>query len=278
MRIGVSSYSYSRYMRETGADLFDICRLAANTGFDAIEFTTLGGDDRTELATRLRTHCGELGLEIAAYTVGADLVAEDGEAAVSQLCREIDIAAALGAPLVRHDVCFRLPEGVTWEDAIGIMVPRIRQVTEYAQEKGICTCTENHGYIFQDSARVRRLIEAVGNENYGWLVDMGNFMCVDEQPTEAVRVAAPYAFHVHAKDFYFYSADNMPDEGFPTRGGNRLVGTVVGRGVVPVSDCLALLRRAGYDGVVSLEFEGGEDVLAAIDEGYRYLREQMSKL
>ncbi|MBO5897801.1 MAG: sugar phosphate isomerase/epimerase [Clostridia bacterium] len=273
MKIGVSSYSYARWMRETGASLLDVCRHAAKTGFDAIEFTTLGGDDRIAMARELRALCEELGLDVAAYTVGADLASGDGKSAVEALCREIDIAKALGAPILRHDVCFSLPEGMTWESAIEVMVPRIREVTSYAREQGIRTSTENHGFIFQDSARVRALIEAVGDSNYGWLVDLGNFLCVDEPPEEAVRVAASYAIHVHAKDFYQYTdPSTYPAASLATRGDRRLVGTVVGRGVVPLPSCLATLREAGYSGTLSLEFEGTEDVMEAIAEGYRYLR------
>ena len=39
--------------------------------------------------------------------------------------------------------------------------------------------------------------------NYGWLVDMGNFLCADDLPVHAVPIAAPYAFHVHVKDFLY---------------------------------------------------------------------------
>lgn len=278
MRIGVSSYSFARYMKETGASLLDVCRLADEIGFDAIEFTALSGQDRIALAGELRSLCEEQGLHIAAYTVGADLTVNDGEAAVEALCREIDIAVALGAPLLRHDVCFALPDGMSWEQAVLHLVPRIRAVTDYARQRGIRTCTENHGYIFQDSVRVQTLIEAVGDSNYGWLVDIGNFMCVDEHPIAAVRKAAPYAFHVHAKDFYLYTSDGVkPDGAFATRGGNALIGTVVGRGVVPVTSALRILKNAGYDGVVSLEFEGKEAVPEAIRQGYRYLREAVGK-
>ena len=64
------------------------------------------------------------------------------------------------------------------------MLPTIaanaRKVTEYAATLGIKTCSENHGTIAQDSYRVEKLFSAVAHENYGLLVDMGNFACVDE--------------------------------------------------------------------------------------------------
>ena len=273
MKIGVSSYSFGRYRRATGASLFDVCRKAKEIGFDAIEFITLDGADHIEQAKELRALCEELGLEISAYTVGANLMAEDVESVIQNLCYCVDVTEALGAKIMRHDVAYSLPEGVDWESAIEQMAPHIRRVTEYAKSKGIRTCTENHGFIYQDSRRVKKLIDTVNDENYRWLIDLGNFLCADESPLSAVRTAAPYAVHVHAKDFIFRPASSLDPEGFiRTRGGNFIRGTVAGHGVVPLYDCVKLLKDAGYKGTLSLEFEGLEDNIPALELGYRTLR------
>ena len=89
-----------------------------------------------------------------------------------------------------------------------------------------------------------------------------------------MAVAAPYAFHVHAKDFLFKPGNQIdPGDGwFKSRGGHYLRGTIVGHGVVPVAQCAAMLKKAGYDGFLSLEFEGMEDNLTALKAGYAYLR------
>ena len=274
MKLGISSYSFAKHVKSTGCDLFEVCRLAREIGFEAIEFIDLGVEDPIATAKELRTYCGEIGLTIASHTIGADLLNGDEEEILSKLYRYVDIAEALGAPLLRHDVCYSLPEGMTWEDAIPVMAPRIRRVTEYAASKGIRTCSENHGYIFQDSVRMEALIRAVGHENYGWLVDVGNFLCADEYPLEGVMRALPYAIHAHVKDFLYRKADELyvePDGFFKTRNGNLLRGTVLGHGDVPVAACVKLLRETGYDGVLSLEFEGAEENLPAIRLGYDYL-------
>ena len=102
---------------------------------------------------------------------------------------------------------------------------------------------------------------------------MGNFLCADENPITAVSRCAPYAFNVHAKDFLFKSGqEDQPEGFFMTRGGNFIRGTVVGHGVVPVKQCVAALKRAGYDGYLTLEFEGMERNEDALKIGARYLR------
>ena len=152
------------------------------------------------------------------------------------------------------------------------MAPRIREVSEYARERGVRTCTENHGYVFQDPRRVEELILAVGSDNYGWLCDIGNFLCMDCDPITSVSTAAPYTFHAHVKDFLFRDGTyDAPPKFITTLGGNHIRGTVLGHGVVPVKSCITALKRGGYDGWVSLEFEGMEDNIPALEAGFEFL-------
>ena len=278
MQIGVSSYSFSTYRSRTGCGYLALCDKAKELGFTGIEFVDLEGDHPLKTAAEIREHCETIGLSVIAYTVSADFMADDPEKTVAAVCRKIDICEALGAKLLRHDVCYSLPDDPLfgWEDAVARMAPYIRRVTAYAAEKGIRTCTENHGYIFQKPERVEALIRAVGHKNYGWLCDMGNFLCADADPVLSVTTAARYAFHVHAKDFLFKEGGTeQPDGFFPTAGRNWLRGTVVGHGVVPVAQCLEILKTAGYDGWVSLEFEGPEDPLTALSWGLQYLQKHI---
>ena len=278
MQIGVSSYSFSTYRSRTGCSYLALCDKAKELGFTGIEFVDLEGDNPLKTAAEIREHCETIGLSVIAYTVSADFMADDPEKTVAAVCRKIDICEALGAKLLRHDVCYSLPDDPLfgWEDAVARMAPYIRRVTAYAAEKGIRTCTENHGYIFQKPERVEALIRAVGHKNYGWLCDMGNFLCADAAPVLSVTTAARYAFHVHAKDFLFKEGSTeQPDGFFPTAGRNWLRGTVVGHGVVPVAQCLEILKTAGYDGWVSLEFEGPEDQLTELSWGLQYLQKHI---
>lgn len=272
MKIGVSSYSFSRYMKHTGANYLKICDLAREMGFDGIEFIDLDlnvqpAESVPALAAEIRAHCDSLGLPVAAYTVHADFI--DGTDEVERLKRQVDVAQILGAPVMRHDVTWR--RDIPWREIIDRTAANIREVAEYAQSKGVRTCTENHGYVLQDANRVEALILAVNHPNYGWLVDMGNFLCADEPPMHALPIAASYAVHAHAKDFLLKR--ESPGEGwFPTRNGWALRGTVVGHGVVPIADCVQVLRDAGYDGWLSLEFEGMEENLTALRCGLAFLR------
>ena len=119
MKIGVSSYSFSRYMKHTGANYFKICDLAREMGFDGIEFIDLDTNVQPAasvpaLAADIRAHCDSIGLPIAAYTVHADFI--DGENEVERLKRQVDVAQILGAPVMRHDVTWR--RDIPWREIV----------------------------------------------------------------------------------------------------------------------------------------------------------------
>lgn len=279
MKLGVSSYSFSKLLKKD-MDYIEVCNKAKEIGFSGIEFTTLyqryhKSIDVLEEAKNIRRHCERIGLEIIAYTVGANLIGENEKDEVEKLLFHIDVAKELGAPLLRHDVCYlpRDSKDVPYREIIEKIAPEIRKITSYAKQKGIRTCTENHGFVFQAPEIVKELILAVGDSNYGWLCDIGNFLCVDAEPVSSVRIAAPYTFHVHAKDFLYKTKDTgeCPFGYFKTASGNYLLGTVVGRGIVPVKECIKILKDANYDSWLSLEFEGLEEPIEAIKEGFEFL-------
>ena len=286
MKISVSSYSFQQYIGRGKLTQLDCVSKAKEMGFDAIEFIDISGtslDEQKEYAKSIRAEADRVGIEINAYTIGACLykdTEEENDAEFKRLCGQLEVAKILGASVMRHDVCYTLGKKGNAR-SFDLMLPTIarnaRRVTEYAESLGIITCTENHGYIAQDSDRVERLFNAVAHDNYGLLVDIGNFICADEDPALAVSRVAPYAVHVHVKDML---VRNEPTGSCvnPTRGGRYFVGTVAGEGDIPVKRCLNILKRAGYDGFISLEYEGREDCLTAIHRGLENIKKILEEI
>ena len=289
MRIGVSSYSFSSAVRSGALTPMGVVAKAKEMGFDAIEFAGIPvseGEDIKDAAKKVKDECEGVGIRNASYTIGADLLNGSGgdlDAEVERLKGEVRVAAILGVPCMRHDATRGFDASHTgprgFRDALPRLAKGCRAVTEYASDLGVKTMVENHGFFCQDSVRVEELANAVGHPNFGLLVDMGNFLCADDDPAIAVGRVMPYAFHVHAKDFHV-KPGTAPDPGagwFKSRAGNYLRGSIIGHGDVPIVQCLRVMKAAGYDGVLSIEFEGMEDALLGIQRGrenlVRYVEE-----
>ncbi len=288
MKIGVSSYSYQKLISSGKETQLSIMKIAKDMGFDAIEFIDLtppDGVSEAEYAALLKEESDKLGLPIVAYTVGANMLAEHGvDAEVERLCKKVDIACILGAKLMRHDAAWSAPSETKsfsgFEQVLPVLADGCRRVTEYACTKGVTTMIENHGFFCQDSCKVEKIITTVANPNFGALIDIGNFCCADEESNKAVGNLANYAKHVHAKDFHIKSGNALnPGSGFfKSRGGNYLRGAIIGHGDIPVYQCLKILKDSGYDGYVSVEFEGLEDCVDGIKIGAQNLKNMIDMI
>jgi sugar phosphate isomerase/epimerase len=288
MKLAVSTYSLARWRRESGKTLEEALDWIAGNGVEAVEFAGL--DDRgaaapLKRAAEVREYCRQQGLAPAGYCTGAELLCspEQQREVIDTIKQHMDVAAELGVKSMRHDVTrgFREDwEGPrTFEAALEVIAPAIREVADYAQAKGVKSTLENHGFYMQAPERVERLIQLVNHPNYGLTMDMGNFLCVNEDPVRAVQRLARYVVMAHAKDFHVRPKQTMPAKGwFATPTEIALRGAIAGHGAIDIPAQLRILKDSGYSGYLSLEFEGMEEPTMAVRMGLEYLREELKKI
>jgi sugar phosphate isomerase/epimerase len=284
MKFAVSSYSFSPLISNGTLNQLTCIAKAKEMGFDAIEFVDILPHDSSspdEYATKLREEAQHQQIVISCYTVGADFLNGcDGnmQAEIARVKEQVDLAEILGVSRMRHDATFGdnidSPSYRSFDTVLPILADACRQITVYAAKKGIRTMVENHGFFCQGAKRVEKLVNLVAHPNFGLLMDIGNFLCVDENPALSCAIVAPYTIYAHAKDFYIKNgAEPSPGDGFfRSRGGNYLRGAILGHGNVPVQQCLYALKRVGYDDTISIEFEGMEDHLQGIAIGLSNLK------
>lgn len=291
MQLAVSTYSLARWRTENKKTLEDSLAWIADNGVGAVEFT--GFDSKPNVtplkrASQLRKRCEKLKLDIAGYCTGAELLcpSEHQRAAIASLKEQVNIAHELGVGSMRHDVTrgwTDAAKGVkgpqTFKRALDVVTPAIRDVADYAQSKDLKTSLENHGFYMQAAERVEQLIKTVNHPNFRLTIDLGNFLCVNDNPTAATRRLAKYVVMAHAKDFHVRSKKTIPPTGwFATPTDIALRGAICGHGVLDLPAQLKLLKKAGYDGYLSLEFEGMEEPTKAIVLGLDYLKRTLASI
>ncbi|MCC7409843.1 MAG: sugar phosphate isomerase/epimerase [Phycisphaeraceae bacterium] len=291
MLVALSTYSLAAWRRQQNKSLEDTLHWIADHGLKAVEFAGL--DDRAKpdplaRAAELRALCDKLHLQVASYCTGAELLQppDAQRQEVERLKHEVDVAAVLGAPTMRHDVTWGPKnsrnnppvKAKTFPAVVQYLVPALRAVADYAQSKSIKTSLENHGFYMQASKRVESLLKAVHHPNFGLTIDLGNFLCVNENPVNAVTRLAKYVIMAHVKDFHVRPKTAMPPAGwFATPTKIALRGAIVGHGVIDIPKVLTILNKR-YTGYLSLEFEGMEDPPFACEQGLAYLKSLTPKL
>ncbi len=281
MKLGLSTYSINREIVEGRMTLPTAIDWVAAQGGECVELVPFsykfvdeaGSIDHDLIRTAVRA-AGDAGIEIANYSVLANLLVEDEEAYEAEVERvktHVAVAAELGAPRMRHDIsAFRRPRdenGVQYfEKLFDRMTDAARRISDYGRSLGVVTLLENHGFFVNGCDRCERLLRAVNSDNYRMLLDTGNIACVDEDPAVAAMKLAPMADMIHLKDFYIRKRDpgdtsefDCGGHWFRSNAGRYLRGSIMGQGDLDMWEILAAVKHSGYDGCIAIEFEGFEE-------------------
>lgn len=278
MKIGLSSYSLVAALNAGKLNLEQAIDWAAKQGAEVFELVPFGfrlddetsGKIDTAYIARIKKRAQDAGIELVNYSVGGDLIKEGQaqEDEIASICHQVDIAAELGLTRMRHDITFfnRPAEentSKTFDELLPRMVEATKRISEYAKTRGVMTMIENHGLFVNGTDRVERILNAVDTGNYGLLLDSGNIICVDEDPTAAALRLAKRSEMVHLKDFYVRSEFPGSQGWFTSRGGKYLRGSILGHGDLDVKAALRALKKADYTGNLAIEFEGMEESMMA---------------
>lgn len=264
MKIGLSTYSLSGAIHKGEMTVLDAIDFTADNGGEHVEIVPIGFELTPELIGAIVDKAASRGIELSNYAIGANfqgLTDEDYQAEIERVKKQVDVAHALGIRFMRHDVASDSDLSIqNFNRSLDRLAAACREIADYAAGLGITTSVENHGYFIQASDRVQALVAAVDRANFRTTLDVGNFMCADENSVAAVRKNLPIASVVHAKDFYLRPSYRNPGEGwFTTSSGNFLRGAVVGQGDIDMPEVIRTIKASGYNGYISVEFEGHED-------------------
>lgn len=281
MQLGISSYCLDRDIAKGVLTLMEAIDWAAKHGAQIMELVPFSfrfddpetGKIDTQLIQQVKQRAKDAGIQLVNYSVLANLLKEgqEQEDEIARVCHEVDIAAELGLTRMRHDISsFRRPQNQNslqeFDRLLPTMVEATQRISEHGRTRGVKTLIENHGFFVNGCDRVERVLSGVNSDNYGLLLDTGNVICVDEDPSAAAVLLAHKCDMVHLKDFYVRHQDpgdsTMFDCGgswFRSRGGKYLRGSILAQGDLDVPGIVGALKHAGYQGPIGIEFEGLED-------------------
>ncbi len=235
-------------------DAFAAMEFFASIGHDGIEFRCAGDgllnpDAYTpEWGQRVRERAQSLGLEIACLTPYYKNYVDPAqrESEMAGMRKMIDIAADLGCTRLRSYggpmPTEQFDHQITWART----VEGVQEVADYAAAKGVTICIETHiGSLTLTAAETVKMIEAVDRPNVGILFDYAWIhYAAEEHAEEAVEMCAPYIRHCHVKDWSYTHDDR-----------EQRHSELMGQGEVDWPVALAALKREGYDGYLSDEYE-----------------------
>ncbi len=264
MKLGVSMWCYVRTVQSGQIDLLGFVEEAKRIGADGVELLDFFYKDAESERQQVKDRLASLGLPCGIFSVANNFAKTDPQERQAQVKRiqfGVDEALYYGAGVVRV-FAGDVSEGITYDQARSWIVDGLSEASIYAHERGIKLALENHGKLAGRGDQVKGIIEDVrskcGNDALGANPDTGNFLLVDQDSVEAVTQVASLANMAHFKDF-------TPGDGvYGSLAGKRYRGAVIGEGCVNLPGCVEALKLGGFDGWLSLEYEGEGDPIAEV--------------
>ncbi|MEK3915556.1 sugar phosphate isomerase/epimerase [Paenibacillus sp. FSL H7-0331] len=260
MKIALSAWSCHQSFYDktwTNADFIDY---AASTGADGVELLSMFWNSDTDIEP-VQEALRRNGLELACFGASNNLAQIDEEKRkeqVQDIYSSVDMAVLLGAKVVRVFSGDKSGD-MTFEQAKDWILDGLREAAAYAGTKGVTLCLENHGLFAGKVEQVSKIIAEVGSPYLRQTFDTGNFLLVDEQPNGAIVELIDLVSHVHLKDFKKITDSEHKGRTYTSLSGDVYAGQVPGEGDVDLPFVLSSLKRAGYTGWLSVEYEGNED-------------------
>ena len=165
------------------------------------------------------------------------------EDSVRQGKESIDVCQRMHIPWIRV-FGDRFPPEFSREETVVRVIRGLRELCDYADGKDVEVYLEIHGE-FNTIEAVAPVLEAMKDrKNFGILWDMEHSDRAYGDGVEPFyQLIRPFIRHVHVKDYLRATADAP----------FRLC--LVGQGEIPIPTLLGWLKRDGYEGYLSLEWE-----------------------
>ena len=235
-------------------DMFKFLDYCAEHGCEGAELTSyyFPKDVTTDYLVAVRRHAFLRGIAISGTAIGNTFSHPKGEKRDREIAltkQWIDRAAVLGTSHIR--VFAGQTKELSREEADKLVITALEECCDYAGQRGIFLGIENHDSIGSADALIA-IIKQVKSRWLGVNLDSGNFRT--EDPYADFAKCAPYAVNVQVKS-ELKRKDAKESE------------------VADLPRKAKILRDAGYQGWVALEYEAKEDAWTAVPPLLKRLKE-----
>lgn len=226
MKIGLETESFHLHFITGQMDAFSYIHKAVELGVDGVIFNVIPWPGLPGWGTlksfepgylkRVKKELQKHGLFVEIDTNGTD---------PNHLTKIIEAAHIIGADVIRTYCCFGVYERERLDKAPEDLLQILPLLKKYRIKMGV----ENHEH--EISSEIIEIVKKVNSPWIGAHCDIGNSMMAWEDPIEAVKNLAPYAYTTHFKDHIIIE----------DQGEYKVCGVPAGKGNIDTEECFKIL-------------------------------------
>ncbi len=231
--------------------LDQIAETAQRLGYDGVELRAVGGsldlpgrpEFSRENVTAARALFEDRNLQICCVDTSCTFhsrAQSDRDVQVDEAIKHGELAAALGAPLIRV-FPDKIQEGATRNETRDYISESLRQVADRLPEE-VSVALETHG-DFACAESALEIVALVNHPRVKLIWDVANSVAAGDSIDHAGHSVRQFLSHIHLRDAR------------PVSTSEHWLPVLAGTGKVSFADAVATIERLDYDGYVSFEWE-----------------------
>ncbi len=209
LKTSLNAYSFNAPLMNKTMSLEELIDFCARIGFDGLDITGYYFDGyptvpSNETIYNVKRQAFRKGLEISGTGVRNDFTIADKDKRKKevQLVKNwVEVAAKLGAPVLRIFAGTQKNEGIPREQITDWMLKDIEACVEYGKQNGVIIGLQNHFDFVQTADQVIPFFETIKSEWFGLILDTGSYRIGD--PYKEIERTIKYAVNWQLKEKIF---------------------------------------------------------------------------
>ncbi|HEY1220203.1 MAG: sugar phosphate isomerase/epimerase family protein [Bryobacteraceae bacterium] len=258
LKLGLNAYSFDALLRAGAMTLADAVHFCAQHGVDALDatgyyFPGYPNVPADEYIYNLKRTAFVNGVAISGTGVRNDFAVADETARSNDVRMVKDwivVASKLGAPVIRVFSGRVRPSGHSFDEALEWMVADFKECAAFGKQHGVMVALQQHNDFLKTAAETIRVIDAVGSDWFGCILDIGSLRSGD--PYAEIETLVPYAVSWQIKENVGRDGQEEPTD---------------------LAKIKAIIDRSGYRGYVPFEALGAGDPRVKVTDFLEKIRQ-----
>ncbi len=183
LKTSLNAYSFNKLLKEESMSVDELLVFCSEAHFDGLDLTGyyLSGypiPPSDEYIYRIKKKAHKLGLDINGTGIRNDFTNPDAkkrEESLQQVKQWIEVAAKLGAPVLRVFAGHSDYSGYNRKDVLKWVVGGLQSSAKYGSEHGVIIAMQNHNAFVKTPKQTLEIIEAVNSDWFGLVLDIGSY-------------------------------------------------------------------------------------------------------
>ncbi len=205
-KLSLNAYSFNGPLTQKLITIEEVIDFCGDLHLDAIDLTGYYLENYPSIPSdeylyRIKNKIHKAGLSISGTGIRNDFGNPDPAVRLKEeefVKSWINVAAKLGAPVIRIYSAKKIPDGHSWEEAAQWIINNFASCVAYGKKMGVIVAMQNHNDFITTADQAIYFTEKLDKDWFGLVVDTGNFQTHDAY--NEIEKVANYAVNWQVKE------------------------------------------------------------------------------